>query len=305
MVNTQKPKKIKWNKSQLIESDTYVRALIKSLSNHFGPAERQEIYFISKIFVDGTIEVTKNRFNAASHFFNRGESMLAKLEEGSIKKKMLLNIYDRSKSLYYYRTGELDKAVELIHNALQTNTELESQGFPFMMFDRFSQYHNLSKIYFSQQQPEKGISLLQDVICFLMTGQPNAHIAPIDGFPHDLEADGTSMRSSLICLLLFETIGKMQADKDVAAFIHNSKPFVSAILDATENYTALTKVDQAVKDWLAVVQHFYRNDFREFNERCRNYLATAESFYGENPAILLRQYVEYVPVKEVLEAAAR
>lgn len=86
--------------------------------------------------------------------------------------------------------------------------------------------------------------------------------------------------------------------------MQNSKPFVSVILDANENYVPLTKVDQAVREWLTVVQYFYKGDLRSFNERCRHYLNNAEPFYGENPGILLGKYLEYGGVGEVVDAAA-
>ena len=294
MLKNLKPNKIKWNKSQLIESDNYIRVFIKSLSPHFGPSERQKIYFISKLFVDGTVEVGQNRFELADHFFNRGEFFLNKMEDGSIMKMMLINIYDRSKSLYFYKLGEHEKAIGLINNALQINGKLEAQGFSFMAFDRFSQYHNLSKIYFSKNEPEKGIAVLSDVISFLMTAKPNSHVDSIPNFLETLDADGVSMRSSLLCMLLFETIGKFQLEKDGAIFMERSDPFFSKILDSSINFLLLSKTDHYIKQWVMLMEHFYRKDFKRFKIESLTYLKTEQTFYGNTPSILLRQYLDYV-----------
>lgn len=293
MVTTKKDKKIKWNKSQLIESDHYVRVFIKSLSKHFTPTERQEIYFISKLFVDGTIEVGYSRFESADHFFSRGEALLNRIDQGSLMKMMLTNIYDRSKSLYYYRLGEYEKAIDLIYNALETNKKLEAQGFTFMAFDRFSQYHNLSKIYFSRNQFEKGLLVLSDVISFLMNGMPNHHIDGLDNFLTTLDEDGINMRSSLLCTLLFETTASLQKDKDYYVFKERSAIFFEKVLHASKNFLLLSKIDHAVKKWLDLIDLFYSSDGERFTRAAGAHLESEPLFYGHIPRVLVERYLNY------------
>src|SRR6266567_2096724 len=133
--------RLKWNKSQLIDTNTYIKVYTETLCTLFPPAERHCLYMISKLFTDGVSEAERDRYESSAHFFARGEAYLEKIpDEAALLKLLILNIYDRSKSYYYYRTGDIGQAMRLIHNTLRNNSVLEKDGFPFLIFDRVSQY---------------------------------------------------------------------------------------------------------------------------------------------------------------------
>ncbi len=290
----QKARKIRWNKSQLIESDTYIKVFVKSLSRDFSASERQEVYYISKLYVDGTVEIANAHFKSAEFYFNKADTYLNRINDGTIKKKLLENIRDRSKSLFCYRRKDYKQAIDLINHALKTNKELEAEGFQFMIFDRASQYHNLAKIYFSQNLIEEGLAVLKGVLTFLITLQSNEYIDSAKNLSETLDEEEYSMRSSLICLLFYETIGNFQKQKSFELFVEKSYPFFKHIFDASENFHLHTKADACIKEWITTVGFFYDEDFKKFTKESMQYLRSNYLFYGNIPNDLLYRYLNYL-----------
>lgn len=291
-------KEIKWNKSQLIESDNYIQVFIRALAQHLSATDRQTVYFISKLFVDATVEVGRNRFLTSDYFFGKGEHHLMATQENPVMHKFLRNIYDRSKSLYFYRLGKYDQAVALVYDALKTNKELEAQGFSFMIFDRISQFHNLSRLYFSQNEHEKALEILSHAICFLMTGKASPYL-DMDGREFDkVDQDGVAMRGSLLCQFLFETTGNLLRETNREVFTMKSKIFMTKIFDALPCFYCLSDTDYGVRQWIETVRSFYLGNDHKFRSGVIAFNSKRTTFYRSIPSGLLSQYLQLIKKEE-------
>lgn len=286
--------KFKWNKSQLIETNTYVKVYIETLNKHLSPEDRQTLFMISKMFTDATAEVGRDRYDIAMHHYERGERYTAQVpEEKAFLRKFLTNIYDRSKSLYYYKTGDKQEAIRLVHNTLENNRELEARGFPFLVFDRVSQYHNLSRIYFSMNEPEKAFEILSGAVCFLVAGKSSVLSDLNDNHVEEYDSDLAEMRFSLICQLLFETTMHLQREKDKELFLQDSQLFYSNIIKASSDFLVLSSREEAVKKWLTIVARFYKKQLWRFRWSAKRYLRSQPPFYNNKPHQLLEGFLLY------------
>ncbi|WP_100338048.1 hypothetical protein [Hymenobacter chitinivorans] len=213
--------------------------------------------------------------------------------EKPVLKLFLSNIYDRSKSFYHYRTGNPTEAIQLVHNALVNNITLEANGFEFLVFDRVSQYHNLAKVYFGLQQPERGFEILSDSICFLMTGRARVLTDLNRNYLGVYNADLIQMRYSLLALILCETLTNLQKGTDAESFVRDSEAFMTPILAAAPEFVLHEPQEEFLQQWLLVVQLFYQRQYSRFREAAAAFLATAPSCLRNVPHELLESLVGY------------
>lgn len=287
-------KKIRWNKQQLSETVQYIRVYISALKQLLPHEERQTLYMIAKIFTDATVEVNRQRFHVARYLFEKGERYMQDIpEKKSLLRFFLYNVYDRSKSLYYYRTGDSRQAISLISNTLHNNRMLEARGLSFLLFDRISQYHNLSKVYFSSGERLQALDVLSDCLIFLMTGRAMLLQDLNDHHIREYDADLTAMRYSLMCQLLFETTEKLQRENNAGIFWEQSSPFFKQVLEAAGRLIIRTPVEGTLKKWLLITELFYSKQFHAFSEAATLFVAHEPIFYQGTPLKLLVRFSEY------------
>ncbi|PJJ53151.1 hypothetical protein CLV45_3809 [Hymenobacter chitinivorans DSM 11115] len=292
--NTPVSAKMKWNRSQLIETNTYIKVYTEALNRILPAHDRQTLFIVSKLFADGAAESGGRRLHLARHLFERGEKYVAAIPaEKPVLKLFLSNIYDRSKSFYHYRTGNPTEAIQLVHNALVNNITLEANGFEFLVFDRVSQYHNLAKVYFGLQQPERGFEILSDSICFLMTGRARVLTDLNRNYLGVYNADLIQMRYSLLALILCETLTNLQKGTDAESFVRDSEAFMTPILAAAPEFVLHEPQEEFLQQWLLVVQLFYQRQYSRFREAAAAFLATAPSCLRNVPHELLESLVGY------------
>ncbi|UOQ72922.1 hypothetical protein [Hymenobacter cellulosilyticus] len=230
----------------------------------------------------------------ARHLFERGEKYVAAIPaEKSLLRLFLSNIYDRSKSFYHYRTGNPTEAIRLVHNALSNNITLEANGLEFLVFDRVSQYHNLAKVYFGLQQPERGFEILSDAICFLMTGHANVLTDLNRNYLSAYTADLIQMRYSLLALMLCETLTNLQKGADAEAFVRDSEGFITPILQAAPDFVLQEPQEEFLQKWLLVVRLFYQKRYADFRVAAEAFLASEPSCLRNVPHQLLESFIGY------------
>jgi tetratricopeptide (TPR) repeat protein len=294
MTHAIQQKKIKWSSTQLTESNDYVRVFIKAISEYLTLPERQEIYFISKFFVDATVEIKRGHFEYAQHLFQRGEKYMEKVDVASLSGKLLRNVYTRSKSLYYYRSDQYQKAISLVDEALTINIDLEKSGLRFLIFDRFSQLHNLSRIYFSLHQTDKGVDVINSIATTLMTGQSSEYMTDVEGFLDNLNVDGKTMRSSFLCLIITETLNnlfKLSVDETSDGAALFTSTFYAQLTDAVKGFHVLTDIDRQLQEWLQIIELYHRREFDLFQEKSIAYLTSGRAFYGKQPNSIMAGYL--------------
>ena len=286
--------RFKWNRSQLIETNTYVKVYTETLNKILPPDDRQTLFIVSKLFADGAAESGRRRLHMARYFFDRGEKYVAAIPaENAFLKQFLTNIYDRSKSFYHYRTGNIAEAIRLVHNAIDNNQALEANGFEFLVFDRVSQYHNLSKIYFGLQQPERAFEILSDAIGFLIAGRSQVLEDLNNNFVTEYTADLREMRYSLMAQLLFETTTNLQKETDKEAFLRDSAGFFQPILRSSQQFMVLEESETLLQKWLAVVALFYEQKPEQFKQAAEDFLESEPPFLRSVPQQLLRGFLSY------------
>jgi len=291
-----KQERLKWNKSQLIDTNTYIKVYTETLCRLFTPADRHRLYMISKLFTDGVSEAERDRYESSAHFFARGEAYLEKIpDESALLKLLILNIYDRSKSYYYYRTGDIGQAMRLIQNTLRNNRVLEKEGFPFLIFDRVSQYHNLSKLYFSLKERGKAMEILRQMVNFLALGESSLLEGADPAYLFSQEGYILEIRYSLLCQLLFETSGqllKMKEEGPDGVFDAESRPFFSALLRSPGVMHFPPAQADPLIDWLRVVAVFYTGEVAAFCRSAEIYLQKGDSFYRNIPREQMKLFLE-------------
>lgn len=163
-------KRLKWNKNTLLDTSSYFIAYMNSLKEHLPVNDRQEFYVIAKYFTDG-VEHARYNLRLSKYYFERGEYYKRKIPaSNSLLKKIVGNSYDRSKSYFYFKSGNYAMAAERIHNTLKINNQLK-ELFPVLIFDSISQYLNLIKIYITQKNNSEANLILTELINFLFVGK--------------------------------------------------------------------------------------------------------------------------------------
>lgn len=291
-------RKHRWNKSQLIESNLYVNAYTKALQQILNDEDRLTLYMISKFFADATGEVLRSHYNVGMHLYDRGEKYISEVDQSNRPLLLFLsNIYDRSKSLYYHKVGDVEAAVELIHNTLKNNRELESMGLGFLLYDRVSQYHNYSKVHFGQEQPEKGFQMLADAIRFLMTGRATYLTDLNENYIKSLDEELNAMRFSLMVDMIFESTGHIVAIEDSEEFEEDSQLFFSHIFEGIEEMMIVNDDDKGFRDWLIAIKAFYDND-PAFAQMAGTLLQS--SLWKEKASIGKNLLMQYLKRKQVI-----
>ncbi|CAL1517705.1 hypothetical protein [Chitinophaga sp. MM2321] len=286
-------KKLTWNKHQFAETVLYLRVFMTALNKALPTNERQTLYMIAKLFTDATVEVNSNRFRVAQHLFERGERYLHALpDEKVMLKSFLVNVYDRSKSLYHHRTGDVEKAISLIHHTLNNNRKLEAQGFHFLLFDRLSQYQNLSRVYFSAGKKTAALEMLSDCLVFLLTGQATLLADLNDHYVKEYDADMIEMRHSLICQLLFETTHRIQQENDAVQLAADCALFFEPMLQSIHRFMIRKPEEALIKQWLEIIPLFYRQQSAGLHAAVAAFglQADAAALYKGIPYKLLEQF---------------
>ena len=286
--------RFKWNRSQLIESNTYVKVFTETLNKLLAPDDRQTLFIISRFFADGAAESGRRRLRMAQYFFERGEKYTADIPAEKIfLKGFLNNIYDRSKSFYYYRIGNPAEAIRLINNTLINNQVLEANGFAFLLFDRVSQYHNLAKIYFSLHQPQQAFEILSEIVCFLMVGRsdflPHLNNNYLTIYTQDL----INMRYSLLADILFETTSNLQKETDKEIFFQESKAFFLPILRLAPGLIILEDKEALLQNWLLLISLFYERKFHLFKKEAEAFLVHQPLSLRNASNQLLRGFINH------------
>jgi tetratricopeptide (TPR) repeat protein len=244
--------------------------------------------------VDGTIEIKRGNFDYAQHLFARGEKYMAQVDELTLRGRLIRNVYTRSKSLYFYRTDDHEKAIALVLEALQINIELEKSGLHFLVFDRLSQLHNLSRIYFALDQIDKGVDVIASMLSTLMTGQSSLYMTDIHWFLENLTEEGKTMRSSFLCLIITETLSnlhKMSLNRWNEEGEVVISTFYSNLAQTSNQFKELTNTDQELKDWILIIQLFHQKQLDLFQERAIQYLISGRSFYNKQPNNIMATYL--------------
>lgn len=168
-------KRLKWNKNTLLDTSSYFIAYMNSLKEHLSVDDRQEFYMIAKYFTDG-VEHARYNLRLSKYYFERGEYYKRKIPANNILlKKIVGNSYDRSKSYFYFKSGNYAMAVKRIHNTLKINHQIRDL-FPVLIFDSISQYLNLIKIYISQNNTEQANFILSELADFLLFGENSLEV---------------------------------------------------------------------------------------------------------------------------------
>jgi hypothetical protein len=284
--------RFRWSKSQVVESNTYVRMYMEVLNKTFKANERQTLYVISKFFTDGAAEVSNGRFSIADHYFKRGENLMrTETASGSpLLRNFLINVYNRSRSLYHYRLRQVNEAIALIEEVLKNNEFLEGLGFPFLVFDRVSQYHNLSRVYFSMEQRSRAFEIVTENVRFLMGGRSDllGNTTLHTRLPADPQYQ--EMRHSLLSQLIFETAKPLLYSERELAIITAWENFFDNITANLPFYVAYNKQEEVLRDWLAVIARFIRHhDVDELRAASKTF--DHKDFYNRLPFRLMSKLI--------------
>jgi len=295
MKGTNTSNRFKWNKSSLIETDLYIKLYIAALNQFLSPQDKQSLFMISKFFTDGAAEVGRNRFLLAEYYFKQGEIYYGNAGDNSLLKQVITNVYDRSKSFYYHRTGNSEKAIELINNTLLNNKLLEEKGFKFLVFDRIQQYLNLARVYFSLGDTQKAFELLIGITCFLIQGKTNLLPDLNENFLTEYDEELRKTKFSLLCQILFETTGHLQKIKDKEQFFSESIQYFSGVIEAANGYVIFLPEDKLLKKWILTLSYFYSEKYKKFNTKAKDYLKNEPPFYNGLPHRSLEIFLNLIP----------
>jgi hypothetical protein len=287
--------KLKWNKSSLIETDLYIKLYIAALNQFLSAQEKQTLFMISKFFTDGAAEVGRNRTALAEYYFKIGESYYEIAESNALLKQVIANVYDRSKSFYYYKTGNTAKAIDLINHTLINNRLLEEKGFKFLVFDRIQQYHNLSRIYFSVGKINDGFKLLTGITCFLVQGSCDLIPELNENFIAEYDDDLCKTKFYMLSQILFETTEHLLSIKDAEEFLITSTQYFSGIFVAANNYLVLVPEDKLLKEWILILSDFYQKKIKRFKLQANEFIHKKPPFYNGLPHKYLNYCLNLVP----------
>lgn len=255
-------------------------------------AEKHTLFMVSKFFTDGSAEVGRGNFGIARYYFERGEAYLSSVpEEQEILRRMILNVYHRSKSFYHYRLGAFDEAIRLIEETMVNNRYLERNGFDFLIYDRVQQYYNLSRIFFARGEAAYGLELLAESTRFLMIGQSETLPDLNDYAVLQPSDDIRRLRFSLLCQILFETTEVLREGKDIKGFLTGGEAFFERIFIASPLMRLDYADEGALRKWLLALESLFRQPAR-FPAKVMSFNKTAMNFYGGRPAKILHQLLE-------------
>jgi hypothetical protein len=282
-----KPSKYKWNKSSLIDTDIYLKLYIKSLTKNVSVADKQTLFMISKYFTDGAAEVGLNHFQLANYYFEVGEKYYSEIKDAFVK-QIIINVYDRSRSYYYYGLKAYDKAEQLIFNSLNNNEILEQKGFEFLIFDRVSLLHNLSKIYFSKNAIDDAYKILTAITCFLIQGKSEFPMLN-KNYIVSYDSDLSKIKHSLLCQILFETADYLTATNEY--FIAHNKKFFPHVIDSAKDFLVLIPEDKLLQTWILYLSNFYTNKYKLFISVASRFTKIEQDFYGGRPKKSLNNFI--------------
>lgn len=284
--------KLKWNKSSLIETDLYIRVYLAALNSLMTAEDKQTLFMVSKFFTDGAAETGRGNYRVADYNFRRGEAYYEAIDtEKEVLRRMINNVYHRSKSFYHYRQGDFDTAIRLVETTLQNSRILEKQGFGFLVFDRAQQYYNLSRIYFTQRNMEEGLTVLSGSISFLIQGRSKQLPDLNDHVMKEYSADLKRLRYLLLCQMLFDTAEQLMRTEDKETFLKNGKLFYAEVIEAAKGMLILAPEETGLKKWILLLKDFYAGKYTAFKSKATAYLEREPKFYGERPVAILQQYL--------------
>lgn len=250
--------KLKWNKSSLLETDLYIKIYLSALNKHFDPADKHSLFLVSKFYTDGAAEVGRNNLTIAAYYFSRGEAyhrMLTK--ESEIQKRILDNVYHRSKSFYYYKQKDFKTSITLISQTLENNQYLEKKGFEFLLFDRVQQYFNLARVYFAKDEPDQAFKILADSTAFLIKLRAGLLTDLNDHALKDYTQDISRLRFALLFQFVFDTAEQLFRISDRKEFFITSSKYFIHVTKAAASFKVIQPDDVQMKEWLMLIKLFY------------------------------------------------
>lgn len=286
----------KWNRNQLIDTNQYIRLFLSAVDEHLSGNEKRTLFMISRFYTFGAAAVGERNMHLADHFFKRGQQYFDQIpEECVLMKKLLINIHDRSRSFFFHRKGEFDKATELIENVLGINRELEELGLPFLLFDRVQQYQNYAKVLFSRGDINEGLTMLAGATSFLISKKSELLPSLEANYLTDYGKEHKIIRTQLMLDILLETsenlLLKNESNVDQIAF------FFDPVLQHFDEYVVYSNLDEYLRRWLMVIKVYLTDTEAPFLREADNFKFNIPSFAKGRPHEVIKKLVEKVNLK--------
>jgi len=244
----------KWNKNSLINNSVYLRMYIETLRGAFTQQERHLIYMVSKYFTDG-VEFARDHLEVSQHCFERGERAVKSLDDrhNPLMFDFIGNIYLRSKSYFFYKGGNVSKAMQLVKSAIENNDRLvESNNFDLLVFDSLSHCYNYALLCRKSGNVEMFDEIVYGLVSFLLTAKTNAIISSDKFISVIKDVSFGSLKYSNIYTLLLQNImtdiKSISEENDACRSVFGDK-FVSEWM---REMIVQTDEDRLFKEWLSI-----------------------------------------------------
>lgn len=283
----------KWNRNQLIDTNAYIRLFLNAVNDHLDGAEKRTLFMISRFYTFGSASVGERNFRLAAHYFEKGLKYFDEIpEEQAMLRNLLVNIYDRSRSFYYHRLGEYDKAIELIENTLSNNKALEKEGLSFLVFDRIQQYQNYARVLFSKGEPGKAMDMLASSVIFLINQKITKIPELEEHYLVDYSDEEKALRTQLLMDMLPGTAQELllkKSDTEIDPMV-----FFEPIFNELENFPLFLNEDEFMRRWLVILRIYLTEKTPHFLQEADDYKFHIPAFASGKPHQIIDELIAEV-----------
>lgn len=153
-----------------VDANAFVATLMsKEMEKQMGPELFRHYDYMATEYSGAVVECRRGNLPAALDRLRRTDELVLTLHETALKVVTLCQF--SAWANYYYKAGQGEQAVALLHQVLHTSAALERTGCEVLIFRRIDQLLNIATIYFKQKQIEVANELMRNILYFVLTGQ--------------------------------------------------------------------------------------------------------------------------------------
>lgn len=258
--------------------------------------ERMPLNFIFKQYQEGLHAAKRNEINLSAFHFQYASRQVTAIQPKKVYRRYLDVTGLPAKAYLYYKKNKHDKAMQLLHQALQNDIVLEAEGFHFLTLHRIQQYHNICRIYVTQHKIPAAITLAGHVISYMIDDQfPFQDLQP--GMI-DIEKEETSyLRSAMIVQIFTELYGIALTAK-INDGEEQALRLFKLSFEHIVNFRIKSAEDEVIYDYYQALSTYYQEDYQQFLPIAHQFIAERDQRYDKLKFFLL------IHISEVLKKNA-